>query len=399
MNNNKFLWRKIYLFYVALMIIIFVIGTVTLPMGSTKDKGGYVFYPLNNSIVGNKFNVNGSIYSLNKDSKYFLNIKNTEDNTIKDIPVIQKDVVMPNGDIVKRPAFSSNVRLDKNGEYLISLRIVDKNSDFKTKPMNIKVSDCVKHSRTFRPFSRAHKFTFIIVILFILLLLSIVKNISNSEVKLKRFELLICVVMMVSDIVGKTILLNKHIFCPTWDLAWINLCGLLTLLIPISFFAKNSKIRTVAGSVVGIVGVIGPFLAMILPDLTSFGVGSSVYNLYFIKHALLWFSAIYLLITGKITPSFKNIFTAIIFVSVYVFIIVYPINLLLSKIPPYDFGNYFYFMYPPAGVGGIVSVLMKYLNSPIKLFLGYIFIACVLILMVKLIHFIIKLIFKYVHNI
>lgn len=366
--KNKKLFLTLFISFIVIMIALCVVGTI--PKGNnTWDKGATIYFPYENHVVGNEFNIIGSAYSKEdiEDIKIIITPGDTE------ISVEQEKIYYKGEEILKLATFSAPIELEADGQYTAEIIVTDAQGTYTFDKINFEYNSSID-TKGFEMFSTQHLITLGIVILAYIVTLLLYKKFPTDKTK-NVIYLFIVLCIVACDILVKLWLIKNGVFKASYDV-FLHMCDISGPFLILLFYMKDSPKRQRFFSLMYIWGVLGAAMALLTPEMRGNVFPSLYFMTFFIKHGVIVIGVLIIGVIEGYAPKMKHL-PIVIAISLVIVAIVYFINRIIVAVPPFEPGNYMFLSYPPTG-GSALDILVQIFGPSPNYIIGMVALAAVL---------------------
>ena len=366
--KNKKLFFGLFTSYILLILVLCAVGAI--PAGSnTWEQGAAIYFPYENKVVGNEFNIIGSAYS--KEDIESVELKIEPDGII--IPVEMEKIYYEGEEILTLSSFVTSVSLDGYGDFSAKVIITDSTGMYEYDEVAFKISK-INTTASFEMFSIQHLLALMAVLIVYLILLFIYKKYPKNKTKNFIYGF-ITLGIVFCDFAVKIWLIKNGAFKISYD-GFLHMCDLSGPFLIILFYMKDSKNRQRFFSLMFIWGVLGAAMALLTPEMRGNVFPSLYFMTFFIKHGVIVIGVLLVGVIEKYSPKLKHL-PIVMAASIVIVAIVYAIDRLIVFIPPYEPGNYMFLSYPPTS-GSAIDILVKIFGPSPYYIIGMVLLALIL---------------------
>jgi len=362
-------WKWMLIVYVVVLLLVSFGGALIMSANNTWERGVFWVTPVSDKTYNTEMMLNGRVYC--KDEIISADLIFDDDQVF---PIERTSIYHKDEKLFTTTIFMNTVTVDP-GDYSVKAKIVTAENTYIFDTLSITVNE---HAvvNTFQMFSKAHLWAVIAVIAAFFGLLGgyYLKPTDNRRTII---YIITAILMLDFDIINRIITITNGGFNIAQNMPF-HMCDISAILAFIMLFMKKGKARDILYNLMFIWGVGGAIMALLTPDLPGAVVQSYQFYNFFIRHGSIAISVLLVTFLEGYRPNIR-LLPQTIGLTLAAALVVLGLDHLFTLLPPYDFGNYMFLIFPPLG-GSPIDIVENIFGPSPYYMIGLVFLAIVVYL-------------------
>ncbi|MEX1307768.1 MAG: TIGR02206 family membrane protein [Eubacteriales bacterium] len=361
--------KWIYFSFIFIMVLLCTLAIVSPHGDNDFVRGATIYYPAQDSEIGQTFMVNGSIYAKDGIASAEMVFLPSGER----FPIERETIEYDGKTLMTLSTFKNEVTLSSEGAMGMQVNMVTTTGETYTlDALSFEVKQGAL-AQAFRMFSPMHLIPLAVLLGVFFLMLWLYRRKPSERARIIMFAIISSLVMA-CDVSLKAWMLSKGLLRASYDLIF-HMCDISGFLLPVLLFMKPGKYREALFDLMFIWGLGGAAMALLTPEMGGYVFPSLYYFNFFIKHGMIVIGVLMAALVDGLRPSLKKMPTAI-GLSVIIVAIIYGIDRLMVLLPPYELGNYMFLSYPPTG-GSLIDLLVTVFGPSPYYIIGLVIVAVI----------------------